>query len=65
MVSANAGLLVTLAAAPAVFNRIGVAEAVVLCGVLYAGVGVVGLWRFRRKEGDGLRPSTPQGDSSP
>ena len=46
VVAANLGLLVTLAVAPGLFNAIGVAPAVMLCGVAYAGVGIVGLLRM-------------------
>jgi hypothetical protein len=47
----NVGLLLTLAAAPGVFDAVGVPQAVVLCGVIYAGVGVAGLVRFAREAG--------------
>ena len=42
----NLGLLLTLAVAPRLFDTIGVAPAVLLCGAAYAGVGVVGLLWF-------------------
>ncbi len=47
----NIGLLITLAMAPSLFDGIGVAPAMVLCGAAYAGAGVAGLLRF------GVRPS--------
>ena len=43
----NFGLLVTLAVMPTFFNAAGVAPAVLLCGAVYAGVGVIGLVRVR------------------
>ena len=42
----NLGLLLTLAIAPSLFDAIGVAPAMLLCGAAYAGAGVAGLWRF-------------------
>ena len=43
----NLGLLLTLAVMPGLFNAIGVAPAVLLCGAAYAAVGVIGLMRVR------------------
>ncbi len=47
MVANSFGLLLTLAAAPGVFNAIGIGPEVVLCGAVYAVIGLAGLWRFR------------------
>jgi DHA3 family macrolide efflux protein-like MFS transporter len=46
----NLGLLVTLTVAPVLFDAIGVAAAVLLCGVAYGGAGVAGLLRFGGRE---------------
>lgn len=46
IVVANVGVLASLAVAPGLFNTIGVAQAVMLFGVAYAGVGIVGLLRM-------------------
>jgi hypothetical protein len=43
----NLGMLATLAVAPSLFDAIGVAPSVLLCGAAYVGVGVTGLVRFR------------------
>jgi hypothetical protein len=43
----NIGLLVTLAVVPSLFNAIGVAPAVLLCGAIYVAIGVTGLLRVR------------------
>jgi MFS family permease len=42
----NLGLLIALALAPSLFDGIGVAPAVLLCGLSYAAAGVAGLMRF-------------------
>ena len=47
----NIGLLITLAVAPSLFNGIGVAPAMLLCGAAYAGAGAAGLLRFGFKPG--------------
>jgi hypothetical protein len=47
----SVGLLLTLAAAPSVFDAVGVPQAVVLCGLIYAATGVAGLVRFGRAAG--------------
>jgi DHA3 family macrolide efflux protein-like MFS transporter len=46
----NLGLLVTLAVAPGLFDAIGVAPAVLLCGAAYVAAGVAGLLRFGATE---------------
>lgn len=43
----NAGLLLTLAVAPGAFDALGVAQAVLVCGAVYVGTGVVGLVKFK------------------
>lgn len=45
----SGGLLVTLAVAPAVFNLIGVPQAVMACGAVAIGIGLVGVARFWRE----------------
>lgn len=41
------GTLITLLAAPTLFDAIGVPTAIILGGLLYGAVGVAGVWRFR------------------
>lgn len=42
------GTLITLLAAPTLFDRLGVPQSILLGGLLYGAVGVAGVWRFRR-----------------
>ena len=48
MVMNNGGALLALLAAPRVFDSIGVAPAVMLCGAITLGVAATGWWRFAR-----------------
>ena len=42
----NLGILLALAAAPSVFNLLGAASGVMLCGAIYITIGAAGLLRF-------------------
>jgi hypothetical protein len=48
MVMNNGGALLALLAAPRVFDAIGVAPAVMLCGAITLSVAATGWWRFAR-----------------
>jgi hypothetical protein len=52
MVMNNGGALVALLAAPRVFDTIGVAAAVVLCGAITLAVAATGWWRFARRRSE-------------
>jgi hypothetical protein len=50
MVVNNTGTLLALLAAPVVFDTVGIAPAVVLCGLVTLSIGVTGWLRFGRSE---------------
>ena len=61
----NLGLLLTLAIAPSLFDALGVASSVLLCGAAYVGVGIAGLLRFGGAGSDrGHRSGAPADQAS-